>query len=52
VRRDRAASDVLAEVAQGTGGEYFHDDNDLEAGFREGFDSSQVYYALSSRHRT
>ncbi len=26
-------ADVLAEVAQGTGGEFFHDDNDLRAGF-------------------
>lgn len=26
-------SDVLAEVAQGTGGEFFHSDNDLKAGF-------------------
>ena len=27
------ASDVLAEMAQGTGGDFFHDDNDLKAGF-------------------
>lgn len=26
-------TDVLAEVAQGTGGEFFHNDNDLKAGF-------------------
>lgn len=26
-------SDVLAEVAEGTGGEFFHSDNDLKAGF-------------------
>jgi VWFA-related protein len=31
--RERAATDVLAETAEGTGGEYFHDNNDLKAGF-------------------
>jgi VWFA-related protein len=29
------SSDVLAEVAQDTGGEFFHDDNNLRAGFGE-----------------
>ena len=35
IARDRefVANDVLAEVAQGTGGQFFHDDNDLKAGF-------------------
>lgn len=32
--REMIATDVLAEVAEGTGGEYFHDNNDLTAGFR------------------
>jgi VWFA-related protein len=32
--REMVASDVLAEVAAGTGGEYFHNNNDLTAGFR------------------
>jgi hypothetical protein len=32
--REFVATDVLAEVAEGTGGEYFHDNNDLTAGFR------------------
>lgn len=31
--RESAGNDVLAEVAQGTGGEFFHDNNDLRAGF-------------------
>jgi VWFA-related protein len=31
--REFAATDVLAEVAHGTGGEYFHNKNDLDAGF-------------------
>lgn len=35
IARDRefVANDVLAEVAQGTGGQFFHDNNDLKAGF-------------------
>lgn len=32
--REMVATDVLAEVAEGTGGQYFHDNNDLTAGFR------------------
>ena len=31
--REFVANDVLAEAAQGTGGQFFHDDNDLKAGF-------------------
>ena len=31
--RDAAVQDVLAEVAQGTGGEFVHNNNDLQAGF-------------------
>ena len=31
--RESAARDVLQEVAQGTGGEFVHNTNDLEAGF-------------------
>lgn len=31
--REMFAADALAEVAQGTGGEFFHNDNDLKAGF-------------------
>ncbi len=32
--REMVAGDVLAEVAEGTGGEFFHNNNDLTAGFR------------------
>ena len=31
--REVVAQDVLAQVAQGTGGEFFHNNNDLKAGF-------------------
>jgi hypothetical protein len=41
---ENTASSVLAEVAEGTGGEYFHDNNDLSAGFRSltGFQGSYI----------
>ena len=32
-QRETAVTSVLAEVADGTGGEFFHNDNDLNAGF-------------------
>jgi hypothetical protein len=44
--REAVATDVLAEVAQGTGGEFFHNNNDLKAGFR-GLAGSPVYYILA-----
>ena len=31
--REVLAGDVLAQVAEGTGGEFFHNNNDLKAGF-------------------
>jgi VWFA-related protein len=31
--REVVATDVLAQVAEGTGGEFFHNNNDLKAGF-------------------
>ena len=33
--REFVGSDVLGEVAQGTGGEFIHNDNDLQAGFEK-----------------
>jgi VWFA-related protein len=33
--REFAGGDVLAEFAQGTGGEFIHDTNDLQAGFKQ-----------------
>jgi VWFA-related protein len=44
--REVAATDVLAEVAQGTGGEFFHNNNDLKTGFG-GLAGSPVYYILA-----
>ena len=38
---------VLREVADGTGGEYFHDNNDLKAGFHELSGTAQPYYILA-----
>src|ERR1019366_8507762 len=44
--REMVATDVLAEVAQGTGGEFFHNNNDLNAGFGA-LAGSPVYYILA-----
>ena len=44
--RELVATDVLAEVAQGTGGEFFHNNNDLKAGFGA-LAGSPVYYILA-----
>jgi len=44
--REAAATDVLMEVAEGTGGKFFHNDNDLEAGFAA-VSGSPVYYILA-----
>ena len=38
---------VLREVADGTGGEYFHENNDLKAGFHELSGTAQAYYILA-----
>ncbi len=40
------ATSVLAEVAEGTGGEFFHNSNDLKAGFGA-LAGSPVYYILA-----
>jgi VWFA-related protein len=44
--RQMAATDVMAELAQGTGGEFFHNNNDLKAGFGA-LAGSPVYYVLA-----
>ena len=44
--REMVAGDVLAEVAEGTGGEFFHNNNDLTAGFRA-LAGSQGSYILA-----
>jgi VWFA-related protein len=45
-KRELVAADVLEEVAQDTGGEFFHNNNDLKAGFGT-LAGSPVYYMLA-----
>jgi len=45
-KRELAAAEVLAEVAQDTGGEFFRNNNDLKAGFGE-LAGSPVSYLLA-----
>jgi VWFA-related protein len=40
-------TDVLAEVADGTGGVFFHNNNDLDAGFAKVTATPEVYYTLA-----
>jgi VWFA-related protein len=44
--RELVATAVLANVAEGTGGEYFHNSNDLKAGFGA-LAGSPTYYTLA-----
>jgi VWFA-related protein len=44
--RELVATGVLADVAYGTGGEFFHNSNDLKAGFGA-LAGSSVYYILA-----
>lgn len=44
--REAAATEVLAEIAHGTGGEFFHNNNDLKAGFGA-LAGSPAYYILA-----
>jgi VWFA-related protein len=44
--RELAATDVLAQVASGTGGEFFHNKNDLKGGF-DALAGSPVAYILA-----
>ena len=44
--RELVATSVLADLAQGTGGEFFHNSNDLKAGFGA-LAGSSVYYILA-----
>ena len=43
---DMAAESLLAEVAGDTGGVYFHNNNDLDRGFRETASGPELYYLL------
>jgi hypothetical protein len=45
-QREAAARNVLEEVAEGTGGEFFHNSNDLQAGL-DALAGSPVYYTLT-----
>lgn len=38
--------DVMAELAEGTGGTFFHNSNDLEGGFRKLTAASEYVYLL------
>ena len=42
----RAQADVLAEMAMGTGGKFFENNNDLEAGFKEVASVPEYFYVL------
>ncbi len=41
-----AQADVLAELATGTGGNFFQNNNDLEAGFKQVASAPEYYYVL------
>jgi len=45
--REFGASSEMAELAKDTGGEFFHHDNDLEAGFAKVAATPEVYYSLA-----
>jgi VWFA-related protein len=42
-----ARSDVMAEFASGTGGVFFHNNNDLDEGFRRTADAPEFVYVLA-----
>jgi VWFA-related protein len=46
VDRSNYARRVLAELAHDTGGEFFHNNNDLDAGFQKVGSLPEVYYVL------
>ena len=41
-----AEADIMAELADGTGGSFFHNSNDLEGGFRHLATAPEYYYLL------
>jgi len=45
--RETAASAILAQLPEDTGGEYFHNNNDLGAGFQKVAVLPEVYYVLA-----
>jgi hypothetical protein len=42
----KRAEDVMSELADGTGGAFFHNSNDLGAGFKSLTDGPEVVYLL------
>lgn len=40
------SNDVMAELADGTGGSYFHNSNDLEGGFKSLIQAPEYVYVL------
>jgi hypothetical protein len=47
--RLQTLNESLADLAEGTGGMFYHNNNDLAAGFRELGDSPQITYRISFR---
>lgn len=47
IYREQAAISVLAQVAEDTGGQFFHNDNDLNMGIRKVTGPSGAYYVLA-----
>jgi VWFA-related protein len=47
VYREQAATSVLAQVAEDTGGQFFHNDNDLSTGIHKVTALSGIYYVLA-----
>ena len=45
--RESRAADALRDIAYDTGGEYFHNSNDFEEGFRKVGALAEVYYILA-----
>jgi VWFA-related protein len=45
--REQATLSVLAQVAEETGGEFFHNDNDFDAGLRKVTTPSEISYVLA-----
>ena len=41
-----AQTDVMAELAYGTGGTFFHNNNDVDEGFRRTADAPEYIYVL------
>jgi VWFA-related protein len=45
-REKRAAENAMGELADGTGGTFFHNSNDLDAGFKELTEAPEIVYVL------